>query len=41
MSQYLRASESSTQGDLSSLIKPKTEVSEQILDLISSMKARD
>lgn len=41
MSKYLRVSESSGQGNLSSLIKPKTEISEQMLDLISSMKARD
>ena len=41
MSEFLRQSENSGVENLSSLIKPRDELSEQILDLSSSVKARE
>ena len=39
--EFLRHNETSNIHDLSSLVRPKDERSEQILDLTSSLKARD
>ena len=41
MSYFLRQSENSGVDDLSSLIKPNDELSDQILDVYSSMKAHE
>ena len=41
MNKFLRQSEDMSMNNLTNLIQPKDEVSEQILDLVSSTKARE